>query len=86
MGSGVRHVGSDAENGTYVLLEHEGNGLNNREENYFLPVAVKCSYVFQAIFQVLFLSLSSIISECISLSFNIALLLQDCLSYETESY
>lgn len=73
MGSDVHHVGSDAENGTYILLEHEGNGLNNREEIYFLPVAVKCSYVFQAIFQVLFLSFSSIISECISLSFNSSL-------------
>ncbi|XP_062006536.1 uncharacterized protein LOC133723670 [Rosa rugosa] len=51
MGMGVQHVGSDAENGTYVLLEHEENGLNNQEENYVLPLAVKCSYVFQAIFQ-----------------------------------
>ncbi|PRQ53984.1 hypothetical protein RchiOBHm_Chr2g0172561 [Rosa chinensis] len=51
MGMGVQHVGSDAENGPYVLLEHEENGLNNQEENYVLPVAVKCSYVFQAIFQ-----------------------------------
>ncbi|XP_050381014.1 uncharacterized protein LOC126798182 [Argentina anserina] len=48
MGLGVQHVRSDAENGTYVLLQHEEN---NQEENYILPVAVKCSYVFQAIFQ-----------------------------------
>ena len=54
MGLGVQHVGSDAENGTYMLLNEE-NGLNNREENYCHPVAVKCSYVLQAIYQVLFL-------------------------------
>lgn len=51
MGLGVHHVGSEAENGTYIPLEHEDKGSNYQEENYVLPVAIKCSYVFQAIFQ-----------------------------------
>lgn len=49
--SGDYHVGTDAEDGAYIPLEYQEKDSNPEEESCLHLAAAKCSFVFEAMFQ-----------------------------------
>ncbi|PQQ15804.1 uncharacterized protein Pyn_33584 [Prunus yedoensis var. nudiflora] len=49
--SGDYHVGTDAEDGAYIPLEYQEKDSNPEEESCLHLAAAKCTYVFEAMFQ-----------------------------------